>query len=182
MTQGRLFYLIGPSGAGKDALISHARQQIDGRLPVLFAHRYITRAPQAGGENYIALTEAEFDQRQRLGLFALNWQSHQYRYGLGLEIKDWMQAGMHVVVNGSREYLPSASQQFPQMQVILLEVSAERIRQRLEERGRETADEIEARIEHNQRLPPVTHPHLHIVNNDTPLTETSARFVELLQG
>ena len=182
MTQGYLFYLIGPSGAGKDALLTYARQQIGGHLPVLFAHRYITRPSQAGGENYIALTQAEFDQRQQRGLFALNWQSHQNSYGLGIEIESWMQAGVHVVVNGSREYLPVASQRFAQMRVILLEVSPEIIRQRLVERGRETADEINARIEHNQQLAAVSHPHLHVLNNDTPLTETGARFIDLLKG
>jgi ribose 1,5-bisphosphokinase len=182
MTQGYLFYLIGPSGAGKDALLAHARQQIGGHLPVLFAHRYITRPSQAGGENYIALTQAEFDQRQQRGLFALSWQSHHYSYGLGIEIEGWMRAGLHVVVNGSREYLPVASRRFAQMRVILLEVSPEVIRQRLEERGRETADEIDARIAHNQQLPAVSHPHLHVLDNNTPLADTGARFIELLKA
>ena len=181
MKQGNLFYLIGPSGAGKDALLTYARQQIDGSLPILFAHRYITRSSQAGGENYISLTEAEFDQRQQLGLFALDWQSHHNRYGLGIEIDVWMKAGVQVVINGSREHLPVASRRFPELQVILLEVSADTIRQRLEQRGRETADEIEARIVHNQQLPAVTHPHLHILNNDTPLAETGNKFIELLK-
>ncbi len=180
MKQGNLFYLIGPSGAGKDTLLLYARQQIDGSLPILFAHRYITRPSQAGGENYIALTEDEFDQRQQLGLFALTWQSHHNKYGLGIEIEAWMKAGVHVVINGSREHLPVASQRFPEMRVILLEVSAATIRQRLEQRGRETADEIEARIVHNQQLPAVAHPHLHILNNDTPLAETADKFIHLL--
>ena len=180
MQQGYLVYLIGPSGSGKDALLTYARQRIDGSSPILFAHRYITRPSQAGGEDYIALTQAEFDQRQQLGLFALNWQSHDLSYGLGIEIDAWINAGVNVVINGSREYLPVASQRFPQMRVILLEVSADTIRQRLEERGRETADEIEARIAHNQQLPPVTHPHLHTLNNDTPLAETGSKFIDLL--
>jgi ribose 1,5-bisphosphokinase len=42
MKQGTLFYLIGPSGAGKDALLAYARDQLAGSSPVLFSHRYIT--------------------------------------------------------------------------------------------------------------------------------------------
>lgn len=180
MKQGHLFYLIGPSGAGKDALLTYAREQINGHLPILFAHRYITRPSQAGGENYIALTQAEFDQRQQLGLFALTWQSHHNSYGIGIEIESWMKAGVNTVVNGSREHLPVASQRFPDMRVILLEVSVDTIRQRLEQRGRETAEEIDARIAHNQQLPAVMHPHLYILNNDTPLAVTGDKFVDLL--
>ena len=182
MSHPTLFYLIGPSGAGKDALLAYAREHLLGSVPVLFSHRYITRPSRTGGENHIALTQVEFDQRQQLGLFALSWQSHQYAYGIGVEIDVWMQAGAHVVVNGSREYLLQASQRYPQMQVILLEVSEAVIRQRLVERGRETAQEIEARIAHNQQLPPVEHPHLHILNNNSSLAETGARLMALLKG
>ena len=181
MKQPTLFYLIGPSGAGKDALLSYAREHLAGSVSVLFSHRYITRSSQAGGEDYISLTQAEFDQRQQLGLFALSWRSHQYAYGIGIEIDAWMQAGAHVVVNGSREYLRQAGQRYPQMQVILLEVSEEIIRQRLVERGRETAQEIEARIAHNQQLPPVEHPRLHLLNNDASLAETGAKLMALLK-
>ena len=180
MPQATLFYLIGPSGSGKDALLAYAREHLVSLVPVLFSHRYITRPSQAGGENHIALTQIEFDKRQQLGLFALNWQSHQYDYGIGVEIDAWMQSGANVVVNGSREYLPQASQRYPLMQVILLEVSEDVIRQRLIKRGRETAQEIEARIAHNQQLPPVEHPHLHVLNNDSSLTETGVKLMALL--
>ncbi|MBC3788499.1 phosphonate metabolism protein/1,5-bisphosphokinase (PRPP-forming) PhnN [Spirosoma utsteinense] len=182
MSQATLFYLIGPSGAGKDALLVYAREHLRGSENVLFSHRYITRPSEVGGENHIALTQLEFDQRQQLGLFALSWQSHQYSYGIGLEIDAWMQAGAHVVINGSREYLSQASQRYPHMRVILLEVNSDVIRQRLVERGRETAEEIDARIAHNQQLAPVEHPHLHVLNNDFSLAETGAKLMALLTG
>jgi ribose 1,5-bisphosphokinase len=181
MAQGTLFYLIGPSGAGKDAILNSARDQLAGSAPVLFAHRYITRDSQAGGENHIALTSAEFAQRQQLGLFAMTWHSHEYDYGIGVEIDAWLETGANVVVNGSREYLPQASERYPRMQVILVEVSPDALRQRLEERGRETQEEIQARLDHNQQLLPVGHPHLHRLNNDTPLAETTARLIDLLK-
>ncbi len=55
---GRLIWLMGPSGSGKDSLLSALRQQEHARL--LVAHRYITRAANAGSENHIALSEREF--------------------------------------------------------------------------------------------------------------------------
>ena len=182
MPEGTLFYVIGPSGSGKDSLMNYARQQIDGNGAVLFAHRYITRPVDAGGENHVELSVAEFVKRRELGLFALDWQSHQNFYGIGSEIVQWMSAGANVVVNGSREYLPTASERFPAMRVVLIEVSPDVLRQRLTDRGRETPEEINARIERNLQIPPVGHPHLIVLNNDAPLAESGARLVALLKS
>ncbi len=178
---GTLFYVIGPSGSGKDSLMNYAREALAGQQqPVLFAHRYITRPMDAGGENHICLTHPEFEQRKALNLFALDWGSHQNRYGIGIEIKAWLEAGANVVVNGSREYLPIASQRFPAMQVILIEVSPNILRQRLLARARETPAEIEARIDRSRQIEPVSHPNLTILNNDSTLVESGTTFVRML--
>lgn len=50
--------LLGPSGSSKDSLLAELRQQEHEQL--LNAHRYITRAANAGNENPIALSEQEF--------------------------------------------------------------------------------------------------------------------------
>jgi len=48
--QGRLWYVMGPSAAGKDSVLAYVRQQLPAAAGVVFAHRYITRAADAGGE------------------------------------------------------------------------------------------------------------------------------------
>lgn len=45
---GKLIWLMGPSGSGKDSLLAELRQQEQAQL--LVAHRYITRAANAGNE------------------------------------------------------------------------------------------------------------------------------------
>lgn len=55
---GKLIWLMGPSGSGKDSLLSALRQREHSQL--LVAHRYITRVANAGSENHIALSEQEF--------------------------------------------------------------------------------------------------------------------------
>jgi ribose 1,5-bisphosphokinase len=55
---GRLIWLMGPSGSGKDSLLSALRQREHTQL--LVAHRFITRAANAGSENHISLSEQEF--------------------------------------------------------------------------------------------------------------------------
>ncbi len=142
----KLFYVIGPSGAGKDTLMNYARTKINGNQPVIFSHRYITRPPFEGSENHVYLSHSEFEARYQAGFFAMNWESHNQHYGIGTEINNWMQAGFNVVVNGSRQYLPVAQKLYPDMITILIDASADVISSRLAGRGRETKEEIKKRI------------------------------------
>jgi len=146
---GCLIYVMGPSGAGKDTLLAYARVQLaETGLPVLFAHRYITRAADAGGENHIALTQAEFAERATLGLFALEWHSHGLRYGIGREIDLWLERGATVVINGSREYCKDALAAYPAMGMVLIEADNQVLARRLASRGRESEQQVRDRLAH----------------------------------
>lgn len=142
----RLIYVVGASGSGKDSLMSYARNRLANESQVVFAHRYITRSADAGGENHVALTQEEFDSRRRAGLMAMHWESHGHAYGLGIEVNQWLAKGITVVVNGSREYLETAAQRYPELVPVWVEVSPEVLRARLQARGREGAEEIEKRL------------------------------------
>lgn len=142
----KLVYVIGASGSGKDSLLDALREKMPPAL--LVAHRYITRPPHAGAENHVALSDEEFARRQSRGLFALDWQAHETRYALGLEIDVWMQQGFSVVINGSRAHLPTALARYgTTLLPVYLHVSPEVLARRLEARGRESATEIEQRLQ-----------------------------------
>ncbi|RZX04491.1 ATP-binding protein [Escherichia coli] len=51
---GKLIWLMGPSGSGKDSLLAELRLREQTQL--LVAHRYITRDASAGSENHNAVT------------------------------------------------------------------------------------------------------------------------------
>ena len=99
---GKLIWLMGASGSGKDSLLTELRQREQTQL--LVAHRYITRAASAGSENHIALSEQEFFTRAGQNLLALSWHANGLYYGVGVEIDLWLHAGFDVVVNGSRAH------------------------------------------------------------------------------
>lgn len=103
---GKLIWLVGASGSGKDSLLAALRQRENARL--LVAHRYITRPFNAGSENHIALSKQEFFNRAERQLFALSWHANNNYYGIGIEIDLWLHAGFDVVANGSRAHLPQA--------------------------------------------------------------------------
>lgn len=148
---GRLFYMMGASGVGKDSLLQFLRQAGD-PTQLAVAHRYITRPAKPGAENHVALSEAEFQARLTAGWFALHWRSHGLWYGIGREIDGWVQSGINVVLNGSREYLPEALEIYPDLVPILITAEPALIATRLASRRRESVGEIAERIRHQVDL------------------------------
>jgi ribose 1,5-bisphosphokinase len=76
-----------------------------------------------------------------------------------------MENGFHVVLNGSREYLPTARQLYPGLVAVLIEADPDIIRKRLESRGRENKAEIEKRLLRKPDVQYSTADLLHIRND-----------------
>jgi ribose 1,5-bisphosphokinase len=172
--RGRLVYVVGASGSGKDALIGWMRER---RPPgVAFAQRRITRPAGASGERHIALGEAEFDAHLAREEFALHWCANGHRYGIAREIDAWLEQGLTVVVNGSREHLPRAAAAYPQLEVVHVTAPEEVLRARLAARAREGRRAIEARL---ARRPAVASAALEI-NNAGALEAAGERLLRFL--
>lgn len=176
--KGRLLYVVGPSGSGKDSLIDYVRPHAPAN--VAFARRTITRLASAGGEQHIAVTPHDFEELLASGAFAMHWRANGLAYGIGREILDWLAQGRTVVVSGSRAYLPQALAAFPGLQVISITASIETLRARLVARSRESAAEIEARLARATALqvPPGTV--VHEIRNDGDLAHGGERLLALL--
>lgn len=141
----KLFYVIGPSGAGKDSVINQLKQEKIRNL--VFAHRYITRRADVGGENYIELSKYEFEFRRSLSLFSMSWQANNHRYAVGSELDAWLAQGLDVVVNGSRGYLDHALARYgDQLVPVVIEVTNQELEKRLKKRGRESEAVIKQRL------------------------------------
>ena len=149
--QGRLIYLMGPSGSGKDSLLQAARAPLEAR-GCRFARRVITRSAESVGEDALGVTLGEFERLQGEGAFALSWRANGLAYGIPREIDDWLSAGQDVLINGSRGHLQAARQRYPQLLAILLQVDETVLRQRLLARGRETPEQIEQRLARSREL------------------------------
>lgn len=135
-----IFAVVGPSGAGKDTLLAGAKAA----LPDLhIARRVITRPTEAGGEDFEGVTSGDFAARKAAGEFILDWQAHGLSYGLPKSET----LGPRVLFNGSRSILRQARAIFPDLQVILVTAPDAVLAARLAARGRETAADIEKRLE-----------------------------------
>jgi guanylate kinase len=146
--RGRVFILSGPSGVGKDSVTSELRRE---RFPVGFCTTMTTRRPRAGevdGVSYYFVDNATFYRlRDQDGL--LEWALvHDNDYGIPRqEVRRVLQCGndamLTVDVQGGetlRRKLPGA------VFIFLAPPSMGDLRQRLEQRGTESPDELEKRL------------------------------------
>lgn len=171
----RLFLVVGPSGAGKDTLLAGA-MAADPRLH--WARRVITRPESAGGEPFEGATEAEFAERLAQGEFALHWDAHGLRYGVPFAE---LPQGRDVIVNGSRAAIPQALAAFPALKVIHITAPVAILADRLAARGRESRDEIAARLSRADLSLPADLPVIEIVNDASPETG-AARLLQALRA
>ncbi|MGU2530394.1 phosphonate metabolism protein/1,5-bisphosphokinase (PRPP-forming) PhnN, partial [Pseudomonas aeruginosa] len=86
---GRLIYLMGPSGSGKDSLLQAAREPLALR-GCRIVRRVITRSAEAVGEDAQAVTPAQFDTLERASAFAMSWRANGLCYGIPVQIDEWL--------------------------------------------------------------------------------------------
>ena len=171
---GRLIYVMGPSGAGKDSLLGFVRERIGAQ--VMFAHRYITR-PVSDGENHVALSHEEFLARLTNGVFSMHWESLGLHYGIGVEIDAWLTRGLPVVVNGSRQHAPAALERYPFTQFVHIHASPTVLAARLERRGREDSRQMEARLARRPALSLPEEARLITIDNSGLLSEAGQQLL-----
>jgi len=177
---GRLIFLIGPSGSGKDSLIDAAREQLSA-AGVEIARRVITRSPEAKGEAAHGVTPERFVAMQAAGEFAMYWQANGLAYGIPAQVNDWLAQGRSVLVNGSRAYLPEARQRYPDLLAVCLEVKPEILRQRLLARGRETPQQVDQRLARGAQLQAGPDSAVYRLDNSGSLATAVCALLELLR-
>lgn len=150
--RGCLILVLGASGAGKDTLLSIAAEILGERNDIHFLQRAITRAVHDQSENFRSVSEAEFDQAVADGDYCFFWQANGLRYGLPREMVLRLERGEVVVVNGSRAACEDLKKTFGCVQVVEIQVDPAILAERLRRRGRETADEIVARVDRAEHL------------------------------
>jgi phosphonate metabolism protein PhnN/1,5-bisphosphokinase (PRPP-forming) len=177
--RGILFLVVGPSGAGKDSLISGARRALSGDPAFVFPRRAVTRPAFAGGSDR-ALDEAGFAAEERAGGFALSWRAHGFAYGVPRAIEADLAAGHRVVVNVSRAVIEEARRRYAPVRVVMVTAPPDVLARRLRARGRETDGEIARRLDRAGAFP-IAGPDVAEIVNDGTLDDAIRRFVAVLE-
>ncbi len=178
---GTMVVVVGPSGAGKDSLIQIAMEHFAGRADVHFVQRVITRPADAGGEAHKDVSADEFDTLREKGAFAVDWDAHGLSYGIPAAVHEKLALGHLVVANGSRSVLDRFALAFSPLLVINVTARPDVLAQRLEQRGRETREDILARLSRGSlEIPPnfdcVT------IDNSGDLADAGRQLLETLEG
>jgi ribose 1,5-bisphosphokinase len=179
MTPGTLVLVIGPSGAGKDTLIGLARDALAGDDRFVFPRRHVTRASDLN-EPVAQRTREAFQREQAAGGFALSWEAHGQLYGVPRAIEAALAQGKVVVVNVSRGVVAEALARYPSVVALAVTAPAEDLAARLALRGRESNDDIAARVA--RPAPPLPSAMTVItVENDRTVADAARRFIAALQ-
>ncbi|OYR16068.1 phosphonate metabolism protein/1,5-bisphosphokinase (PRPP-forming) PhnN [Brucella grignonensis] len=146
MPKGCFVAVVGPSGAGKDTIMDAARVALAGDTRFHFVRRIITRPQMPGTEDHDSLDEASFEKAAGEGAFALHWQAHGLSYGLPKSLDDEIADGTVVIANVSRRVLGDIRRLYKSRSVVVITAQPDVLAERLASRGRESREEITARL------------------------------------
>ncbi|MGU3576184.1 phosphonate metabolism protein/1,5-bisphosphokinase (PRPP-forming) PhnN [Brucellaceae bacterium C25G] len=145
-SKGCFVAVVGPSGAGKDTIMDAVRAVFKNDARFHFVRRIITRDQMAGTEDHDSLTEAAFHKAVSENAFALHWNAHGLNYALPQSVNEKVLAGKVIVANVSRNVLNTIRDQYPFCSIVMITAHPEVLAKRLALRGRETEQDIAARL------------------------------------
>lgn len=176
----RLIYTIGPSGAGKDSVLTWLGQHFPTNGEVHFARRVIDRHVQSNGEAHESLSTADFVAQRDQQAFALHWTANKHLYGVRHTELEALKCDHWVFVNGSRGYLEKALDQFPSMVILHITAPLDVLETRLVARNRESIEQIAARLSRAALFQPPRHCPFLEIQNDCSLEEAGHRTLLML--
>lgn len=171
----KLFVVVGPSGAGKDTLLA----AVVAACPQIYlVRRVITRPAEAGGEAHEPADIDTFIERAERGDFAAAWSAHGLSYGIP---KSELASGAAVTVfNGSRAALPEILTALPDAVVIEISASDDVLARRLALRGRESAEDVLARLRRARLSAPMPAENVVRIQNDGALADAAEQLKKAL--
>jgi len=145
----KVFVITGPSGVGKGTLISMLLERVPGLELSVSATTREPREGEVDGRDYHFLTAEEFDRRIAREDFLEFATYSGNRYGtLRSEVRKRLEAGHSVVleieVQGARQVRAAMRES---IQVFIAPPDPAVLRERLESRGADSAEAIDARLE-----------------------------------
>lgn len=148
MSQGNLFVISGPSGAGKGTLISLLTQRVPDAWVSVSA---TTRAPRPGEEDgidYHFLSEGEFEQIMNEGGFLEHALVHGKHYGtIKRYVDEHIARGDAVILEVDVQGARQVKKIMPDAHYIFIEPpSLEELERRLRGRNTETEEQINKRL------------------------------------
>jgi guanylate kinase len=154
-SDGTLFIVSGPSGAGKTTLINEVRRHLEPiGIRLHFSVSHTTRRPREGeidGVNYHFVTRQVFESMADRGEFLESAHVHDHQYGTSVaEVVERLKRGEDVILDidyqGAKQIAEQPELNDRSLNVFIFPPSLDALEQRLRDRGLNTEDEIETRL------------------------------------
>lgn len=168
----KIILIVGNSGSGKDTLLKALKNDFNN---INFVRRYITRKPDKNENNYFLETSA-FTVLQTQGFFISSWYAHGNSYGIS---KASIKTGVNII-SISRSKIEDFESNYKNVITINITVKKEVLRKRLENRARESKEEIENRL--NRTYPKLNCKNLINFDNSSSLELSIEKFKELIKS
>lgn len=146
--KGKLIILSGPSGTGKSTVVFKA---MEGRQDLCFSTSVTTRSPRSGevdGREYFFIDQARFDEMVEKGELLEHARYVSNSYGTPRPfVEAQLRKGMNVILDIEVQGARQVKEKMPEaVAIFMMPPSLAELRRRLEGRGTEKAEAIEARI------------------------------------
>ncbi|KXF76944.1 ribose-phosphate pyrophosphokinase [Paramesorhizobium deserti] len=180
LRNGVFVAVVGPSGSGKDTILSYARERLEQRPEFHFVRRIVTRTADGDTEEHDTLNEQAFDAALQSGAFSLHWNAHGLRYALPKSVDHHVENGSVVIANVSRSTLGGLGAIYANVRIVHLNAAPEVLARRLAQRGREDAAAIEERLRRGAKA--IAHRDGAIMlDNSGPVEIAGDRFIAILE-
>lgn len=146
--KGKLIILSGPSGTGKSTVVFKA---MEGRKDLCFSTSVTTRSPRSGevdGREYFFIDQTRFDEMVEKGELLEHARYVSNSYGTPRPfVEAQLRKGMNVILDIEVQGARQVKEKMPEaVAIFMMPPSLAELRRRLEGRGTEKAEAIEARI------------------------------------
>jgi ribose 1,5-bisphosphokinase len=143
--------IVGPSGSGKQALIDAvlaARPDI-GRAPLIVSAQNSNNTCVVG-----SVSPDRFLHYKRRDMFALQWDSDGFRYGLTHDAAKKLRDGESLILSSDSSIIDDAKALYPNVQVIYITARMDVLRRRLASMAFGTDTEIDMHLAQSARMRP----------------------------
>ena len=137
--------VVGPSGAGKDTLLSLAKAACADDGNIVFPRRVITREASASEENE-EVSPGAFQQALARGDYAIHWEAHGHSYALWRVVDDEIRLGRTVVANVSRTVIGAMRRAYADVMVVSITAPPDVLAERIAMRARSSDGRLESRL------------------------------------